>query len=112
MSICSTAAPHDSPVALKPLGVRVSTFANLLGIGLTKAWGLCRDKKVETFEIDGCTIVFYPSIERLVEEQRQQKNNQPQALRAGLREATEASLASRARRQRRTRPVAAQTRGA
>ena len=92
MSICSTAAPHDSTTALKPFGVRVATLAKMFDIGMTKAWGLCRDKRVETVNVDGCTIVLYASIEKLIEDLRRQP---PAPQREGVAEAAAASVASR-----------------
>jgi hypothetical protein len=101
----TTAALHDLPTTgLKPLGLRIPTLANLLDVGLTKAWELCGPTgPIETVKIDGCTIAIYESVERYIENLRRQKADQPQPLRKGLEQATTASLMARAKRKGRPR---------
>jgi hypothetical protein len=101
----TTAAPHDLPTTgLKPFGLRIPTLANLLDVGLTKAWELCGPTgPIETVKIDGCTIAIYESVEHYIENLRRQKADQRQPLRKGLEQATTASLAARAKRKGRPR---------
>jgi hypothetical protein len=84
--------------SLKPFGLRIPDLAKWLGVGLTKAWELCRpDGPIETVRVDRCTIAVYESAERYTENLRRQKADQPRPSRKGLEQATTASLASRRR---------------
>jgi hypothetical protein len=104
MSICSTAASKEWGVltvidvdGLRPLLIPAVTAFKLIGVKPTKGWKLIQEKKLETVHIGPRCYVVVNSIERLVEELRQ--NAQAQEQRKGLAEATAASLASRRRGQ-------------
>jgi hypothetical protein len=121
MSIDSTAASKDVAVltvmdadGLRPLLIPVLTAFKLIGVKPTKGWQLIHEKKLETVHIGPRRYVVVTSIERLVEELRQ--NAQPQERRKGLAEAMAASLASRRRGQNtptaaEARPIAQRNRG-
>jgi hypothetical protein len=56
--------------SLRPLLESVASMAARLGIGLTKAWGLVRDRKVEAVYLDNRTLVVVESTDRLVAQLR------------------------------------------
>jgi hypothetical protein len=101
MSICSTAAPDPHKrVALtimdgevKPIFVPVLQAFKALGIGATQGWGLVKANKIETVVRNGRRLAVVESVEQLAEEWLADES--PPAPRAGLKQATEASLASR-----------------
>jgi hypothetical protein len=107
MSICSTAAPRDSdlPAGLKPLAVTVRTAQELIGIKNTKIWELIGNGSLQTLSIGKRRLVFYASIERLIETLRTEEADRPRSGRADR--AIEASVsARRARRASRPTPTA------
>ena len=60
--------PSPSVVAnpLRPLLESVASMAARLGIGLTKAWGLVRDRRVEVVRLDTRTLIVTESVDQLV----------------------------------------------
>jgi hypothetical protein len=57
----------------KRLGVPPKTFAAILGVGMTTAWSLISSGRVESFRLGKRRLVYYPSIERLVNELREER---------------------------------------
>jgi hypothetical protein len=62
----SATFPEERINSLRPLLEPINSMAARLGIGLTKAWALVRDRRVEVVYLDGRTLVVVASIDRLV----------------------------------------------
>jgi hypothetical protein len=88
------------PVLLESVG---SMARRLGGIGLTKAWGLVKDRRVEVVYLDGRTLVVVESTDRLAAQLRAETSSREPsdwARRCG----TLASAANKGRRRAGVRP--------
>lgn len=75
------------------MAVTIKTTQNLLGIKATKVWELISDGTLETVAIGRRRLVLYDSLEKLIEQLREQEAHRPR--RAGADPAINASLAAR-----------------
>jgi hypothetical protein len=66
----STTVPEEKISHLRPLLEPIKSMAARLGIGLTKAWGLVRDHRVEVVYLDGRTLAVVESTDRLAHQLR------------------------------------------
>ena len=66
----SATFPEEKTSSLRPLLEPINSMAARLGIGLTKAWELVRDRRIEVVYLDGRTLVVVASTDRLVAELR------------------------------------------
>ena len=60
----STTVQEEKISRFRPLLESINSMAARLGIGLTKAWGLVRDRRVEVVYLDGRTLVVVASTDR------------------------------------------------
>jgi hypothetical protein len=69
--------PSPSAIAgsLRPLLESVDSMAARLGIGLTKAWGLVRDRRVEVVYLDNRTLVIVESTDRFAAQLREEASS-------------------------------------
>jgi len=66
----STRLPEKKHRDLRPLLESINSMAARLGIGLTKAWELVRDHRVEVAYLDGRTLAVVESTDRLADQLR------------------------------------------
>ena len=66
----STTIPARKNNDLRPLLESINSMAARLGIGLTKAWELVRDHRVEVAYLDGRTLAVVESTDRLAHQLR------------------------------------------
>jgi hypothetical protein len=64
--------PQEKNARLPVLLESINSMAARLGIGLTKAWGLVRDRRVEVVYLDGRTLVVVESTDRLTAQLREE----------------------------------------
>jgi excisionase family DNA binding protein len=69
ISITSTGLSRDERklgAGLKPLSLTVKATCVLTGLGPTTVWKLIHDGRLEVTRVDGRTLVKFPSVERLL----------------------------------------------
>jgi hypothetical protein len=49
-----------------PLTVTFQTARKLSGLGLTKLWGLAKQRRIELVYVDGRTLIWFPSLQALL----------------------------------------------
>jgi hypothetical protein len=68
----SATVPEEKISRLRPLLESINSMAARLGIGLTKAWGLVRDHRVEVVYLDGRTLAVVESTDRFAAQLREE----------------------------------------
>jgi hypothetical protein len=71
----STTLLDEKINCIRPLLESVNSMAARLGIGLTKAWRLVRDRRVEVVYLDSRTLVVIESTDRLFDQLRAEASN-------------------------------------
>jgi len=57
---------EDTESELTPLAVTFRTAKKLSGLGLTKLWGLAKEKRIEIVRIGGRSLITYRSLQALL----------------------------------------------
>jgi hypothetical protein len=71
----SATFPEEKTSSLRPLLEPINSMAARLGIGLTKAWELVRDRRVEVVYLDGRTLVVVASTDRFAAQLREEASS-------------------------------------
>jgi hypothetical protein len=71
----STTVPEEKISRLRPLLESINSMAARLGIGLTTAWGLVRDHRVEVVYLDGRTLAVVESTDRFAAQLREEASS-------------------------------------